>query len=40
MATNKERIEALETGLGGVQDGLQRVEVGVADKLNRLEETI
>ena len=40
MATNKERIEALETGLGGVQDGLQQVEVGVVDKLNRLEETI
>ena len=23
LATNKERIEALEAGLGGVQDGMQ-----------------
>ena len=26
MATNKERIKALEAGLGGVQDGKQRLE--------------
>jgi len=26
MTTNKERIEALEAGLGGVQSGMQRLE--------------
>jgi hypothetical protein len=40
MASNKERIEALEAGLGGVQDGMQQLELGVADKLHHLEETI
>ncbi|RVW67264.1 Retrovirus-related Pol polyprotein from transposon 412 [Vitis vinifera] len=40
MAYNKERIEALEVGLGGVQDGMQRLELGVTDKLHHLEETI
>ncbi|KAJ0007378.1 hypothetical protein Pint_29904 [Pistacia integerrima] len=40
MASNKERIEALEARLGGVQDGLQRLELGVTDTLHRLEETI
>ena len=34
MATNKERIEALEAGLGGVQDGMQQLE----DTVNRLSE--
>ena len=36
MATNKERIEALEAGLGGVQDGMQRLE----DTVNRLSEIL
>ncbi|RVW57854.1 hypothetical protein CK203_117249 [Vitis vinifera] len=36
MATNKERIEALEAGLGGVQDGIQRLE----DTVNRLSEIL
>ena len=40
MASNKERIEALETGLGGMQDGLQQMELGMADKFNHLEATI
>ena len=40
MASNKERIEALETGLSGVQDGLQQMELGMADKFNHLEATI
>ena len=40
MAYNKERIEALEVGLSGVQDGMQRLELGVTDKLHHLEETI
>ena len=36
MTTNKERIEALEAGLGGVQDGMQRLE----DTVNRLSEIL
>ena len=40
MTTNKERIELLEGGLGGVQEGMQRMEVGITDKIQRLEETI
>lgn len=40
MASNKERIEALETRLGGVQYGLQQMELGMADKLNHLETVI
>ncbi|RVW32935.1 hypothetical protein CK203_112638 [Vitis vinifera] len=36
MATNKKRIEALEAGLGGVQDGIQRLE----DTVNRLSEIL
>ena len=36
MATNKERIEALEAGLGGVQDGMQWLE----DTVNRLSEIL
>ena len=40
MASNKERIKALEAGLGGVQDGMQWLELGVTDKLHHLEETI
>ncbi|KAJ0009875.1 hypothetical protein Pint_33367 [Pistacia integerrima] len=34
MATNKERIEALEAGLSGIQDGMQRLE----ETVNRLSE--
>ena len=33
MTTNKERIELLEEGLGGVQEGMQRMEVGITDKI-------
>jgi hypothetical protein len=40
MATNKERIELLETGLGGVQDGMQRLEDSMINRLHHLEETI
>ncbi|RVW14863.1 Transposon Tf2-11 polyprotein [Vitis vinifera] len=40
MTTNKERIELLEEKLGGVQEGMQRMEVGITDKIQRLEETI
>ncbi|KAA8528308.1 hypothetical protein F0562_035663 [Nyssa sinensis] len=40
MASNKERIEALEAGLRGVQDGLHKMEVGMADRFHHLEGTI
>ncbi|KAA8522091.1 hypothetical protein F0562_012595 [Nyssa sinensis] len=40
MASTRDRIEALEVGLGGVQDGMQRMELGMTDKLHQLEETI
>ena len=40
MGTNKERIEELEAGLGEVQDGLHRIELGMADILRHLEETL
>lgn len=37
MATNKERIQNLEAGLGGLQDNLSRMELAVNDKLHQLE---
>ncbi|KAF2299217.1 hypothetical protein GH714_030989 [Hevea brasiliensis] len=40
MATNKERIEHLEAGLGGLQNSLSTMEKGVNDKLHHLEEAI
>lgn len=40
MMTNKERIKLLENGLGGVQYGMQRMELGMSDKLSQQEETI
>ncbi|KAH9704452.1 hypothetical protein KPL70_011464 [Citrus sinensis] len=40
MATNKERIELLEAGLGSLQDGLQRMEIGMSSKLQHLEKTL
>lgn len=40
MATNKEWIELLEAGLEGVQDRLQRMEVGITNKIQELEDTI
>ena len=40
MATNKERIENLEARLGGLQDGMQQMEIGINEKLHQLEETI
>ena len=40
MATNKERIENLEVGLGGLQANLSRMELGVNDKLHQLENVI
>ncbi|GFY94873.1 hypothetical protein Acr_10g0002580 [Actinidia rufa] len=40
MTSNKERIENLEAGLGGLLEGMDRMELGVADKFHHLEETI
>ena len=40
MATNKERIENLEVGLGGLQANLSKIELGVNDKLHKLENAI
>ncbi|RVX02376.1 Retrovirus-related Pol polyprotein from transposon 297 [Vitis vinifera] len=38
MMTNKERIELLEEKLGGVQEGMQRMEVGITDKFFEFQE--
>ena len=40
MTTNKERVENLEAGLGGLQEGVHRMEMGMADKLGQLETSI
>ena len=40
MATNKDKIERLEVELGNIQDSLSRMEVGVVDKIQRLEDTL
>ena len=40
MTTNKERIERIETELGEMQDKMQRIELGVNDKLAHIEETL
>lgn len=40
IGTNKERIELLEKGIGMIQDRLQHLEVGMANKLKHLETTI
>lgn len=40
MATNKERIENLEVGLGGLHDNLSRIEIGMTEKLHQMEEII
>ena len=36
MATNKERIELLEVSIGGLQDNMSRMELGVNNKLHQL----
>ena len=40
MATHKERIENLEAGPGGLQDSRSRMELGLNDKLQHMEEAI
>ncbi|KAL9457818.1 hypothetical protein AB3S75_006797 [Citrus x aurantiifolia] len=39
MSTNKERIERVEAEIGSLQDGMKRMELGLTDRLHRLEET-
>ena len=34
MATNKERIGLLEVSVGGLQDNMRRMELGVNNKLH------
>ena len=34
MATNKERIELFEVSVGGLQDDMSRMELGIKDKLH------
>ncbi|KAK6940972.1 Retrotransposon gag domain [Dillenia turbinata] len=40
MSTNKEIIENLEAGLGELQQGMSRLELGLANKLHHMEETL
>lgn len=40
MIINKERIERVEAELGSLQDGVKCIELGLNDKLHRLEEKI
>lgn len=38
MATNKERIERVEVEIGGLQDKMNQMELGLMDKLHHLKE--
>ena len=40
MATNKERIENLETQMGGLKDNFSILDMGVTDKLQQLENAV
>ena len=40
MATNKDRIENLEKEVSGLHDNFSKIELGVADKLQRIEDNI
>lgn len=40
MASNKERIESIEQGLGAFQDTVSQLEMGMADKLCLIEENL
>jgi hypothetical protein len=40
MTTNKERIENLEVGLGGLQDGMSRMEITLVDRMHQMEANI
>lgn len=40
MTTNKEHIEMLEQGVGGLQDEVQQLGLGMTDRMQRLEESL
>lgn len=40
MGTNKEMIESLEAGLGGLQNNFSRMEIGVNNKLHQIEDAL
>lgn len=40
MTSNKEQIEQLEVGLGGLQDSMSRFEIGMTDKMRLIEEDL
>ena len=40
MMTNKERIERIEADLKSMESRMERMEIGINDKLQRLEDTI
>ncbi|KAF2325565.1 hypothetical protein GH714_030423 [Hevea brasiliensis] len=40
MTNHKERIESLEAGLGGLQDSVSRMELGITDKFHQIENTL
>ena len=40
MTTNKERIENLEVGLGGLQNGMSRLKLNIVDRIHQMESNI
>jgi len=40
MTTNKERIENLEVGLGGLQDGMSQMKITLVDRMHQMEANI
>ena len=40
MATNKEQIENLEVGLGGLQDGMSIMKLNIVDRFHQMKGTI
>ena len=40
MATINERMEQLEARLGALQNGMQRMELSLTNRLHQIEETI
>lgn len=37
MSPNKERIKSLEVKLGNLQEGMNKIELGIVDKMSQLE---
>ncbi|KAL9433196.1 hypothetical protein AB3S75_028088 [Citrus x aurantiifolia] len=40
MTTNKERIEILEQGVGGLQDEVHKLRLRMNDRMQRLEDSL